>query len=34
MERLKDEELYEIEGGSLADFGAGLIFGLFVMFGL
>ena len=31
MERIKDEELYKIEGGSLADFGEGLLFGLVVL---
>jgi hypothetical protein len=34
MEKLKDEELYQIEGGNFADFCGGLLFGLVVMFGL
>lgn len=34
MEKLKDEEMYEIEGGSLEDFCGGMLFGLVVMLGL
>lgn len=30
MERIKDEELYKIEGGSLEDFVGGLLYGLVV----
>jgi hypothetical protein len=31
MERIKDEELYKIEGGSLEDFVGGLLYGLVVL---
>ena len=34
MERIKDEELYKIEGGSLDDFVGGLLFGLVVLLGM
>ena len=34
MERLKDEELYKIEGGSIEDFFAGLLFGFVVTLGM
>jgi hypothetical protein len=34
MERLKDEELYEIDGGSFADFLVGLGYGLVILCGM